>query len=166
MAAQVIARLTLRQLAAAWTAWLDFCSAQSRKQELLRGAVAHWMRRYLQAGLEAFAENVRRRRSTRAALAHFSLAAAAKAFVAWRQAGVQQRETVKRLMAIALRFQRPLLAEAWACWREATVEGQLRRQCLAAAVALWRNATLTGSFRTWRYQVFLREVKGVPALLC
>lgn len=153
----VMARMMHCSLAAAWSAWCDYCAEQQHKLGVLEAAVAHWQMCHLRIGLEAFADNSARMQRARAVVARVCERRLSAAFTSWRQVLAAHANAAATLVSIAARFNAPLLAEACSEWRAAVVEAQERRQLMAAAVAHWSSRAMASALCTWRYQVSGRE---------
>jgi hypothetical protein len=68
--------------------------------------------------------NVLHQRAVRLSLLHWQQAALAKVFQRWKEYKGRRAQLFGSLIALACKWEQPLMEDAWAAWREYTVESK------------------------------------------
>ena len=79
--------------------------------------------------------NVIQQRAVRLSLLHWQHTNMAKVFQRWREYKGRRAQLFGSLIALACKWEQPLIEDAWAAWREYTVESKRIKVCFTPASA-------------------------------
>ncbi|KAL4431049.1 hypothetical protein ABPG75_006305 [Micractinium tetrahymenae] len=170
-AAQVLARLRLRQVFLAWQGWHRERADRRRRWE---STLAYMRQRgyalRLDAAFAAWLEHVAEQREQRAiffsAVQHLAVRKMSVAFQAWRYLVAWRQHARAVVQQSVVRLSRRSLATAWQAWREAVAEARVERHRVAVcqrrqALALQRSV-LAG----WRQLAAAKAAEQQVVALC
>ena len=104
----------------------SFCLSSRQARCPSRAEETHWMCRL----------NVLHQQAVRLSLLHWQHAALAKVFQRWKEYKGRRAQLFGSLIALARKWEQPLMEDAWAAWREYTVES--KRIKVKQTVGVWQ----------------------------
>lgn len=106
----------------AWTGWLQYCDLQQEKRDRLAAAVNFWTHRELASAFAEFRLNVLEQKAVRLSLLHWQHMNLSKVFQRWKEYKTRRAGLFGTLLALACKWEQPLIEDAFAAWRDFMAE--------------------------------------------
>ena len=116
----------------AWDGWLEYCDLRQEKRKQLTAAVQFWTHRELASAFHEFRLNVLAQHAARLSLLHWQHMSLSKVFQRWKDYKARRAQLFGSLIALACKWEQPLLGDAFAAWQDYTAESKhiKARTCL------------------------------------
>ena len=127
----------------AWAGWLEYCDLQQEKRDKLAAAVNLWTHKELASAFANFRLNIMEQKAVRLSLLHWQHMNLSKVFQRWKEYKARRAGLFGTLIALACKWEQPLLEDAFASWRDFTAERQRIKVVFGSAACVLATRTVS-----------------------
>lgn len=106
----------------AWAGWLEYSDLQQEKRDKLAAAISFWTHKELASAFAEFRLNVLEQKAVRLSLLHWQHTNLSKVFQRWKEYKARRAGLFGALIALACKWEQPLMEDAFAAWQDFTAE--------------------------------------------